>query len=226
MNYVGIDISKYKHDDFILSCFGEVVNEGFSFINNAESFMELERELKLCGEGNVRIGFEATGNYGINLKLFLEKSGFEFMEINPLLVKEYIRGNTLRRKSRGSFSMDKFVTLKHLARNTVGVYDKCYGTQLETLLDLHSQIDCKIDEVENEIIRIIEDLNPPTLSVNGIGPVSAAVIVSEFGTSHVLIIRTRCFRSPDWSPDIFNLAFPNITAIWSSGDRLICAAPC
>jgi transposase len=281
---MGIDISKYKHDCYILSDFGEVVNGGFSFTNNAEGFKELERELNLCGKGNVRIGMEATGNYGINLKLFLEKIGFEFMEINPLLVKEYIRGKTLRRtttdklsakaiaeymlskgfrphqteyysnfalkqltrfrsrlvsirssylvkmtnvldcifpefkpifgnkfsvtalyilahyptpdaisnmnsrsydilrrKSRGSFSMDKFVTLKALAKNTVGVYDKSYGAQLETLLDLHSQIDCKIDELEAEITQIIEKLNPPTLSIKGIGPISAAVIISEFG---------------------------------------------
>jgi len=284
MNYMGIDVSKYKHDCFILSCFGEVVNEGFSFTNDADGFKQLERELNLCGKGNVRIGMESTGNYGINLKLFLEKIGFEFMEINPLLVKENIRGKTLRRtttdklsakaiaeymfskgyhphqtefyskfalkqltrfrsrlvsirssylvkmtnvldcifpefkplfdnkfsvtalyilanyptpeaisnmnsrsydilrrKSRGNFSMDKFVTLKHLAKNTVGVYDKCYGSQLETLLDLHSQIDCKIDEVEAEITRIVEGLNPPTLSVKGIGAVSAAAILSEFG---------------------------------------------
>jgi transposase len=61
------------------------------------------------------------------------------------------------------------------------VYDKCYGTQLETLLDLHSQIDCKIDEVEGEITQIINDLNPPTLSIKGIGEISAASIISEFG---------------------------------------------
>jgi len=284
MNYMGIDISKYKHDCFILSDFGEIVNEGFSFTNNAEGFGILERELNLCGKGHVRIGLEATGNYGINLKLFLEKIGFEFMEINPLLIKEYIKSNTLRRtktdkldakaiagymlskdyrphqtefynkfalkqltrfrsrlvsirssylvrmtnvldcifpefkpffgnkfsvtalyilthyqtptaianmnscsydilrrKSRGRFSMDKFVTLKALAKNTVGVYNKCYGAQLETLLDLHSQIDCKIDEVEAEIIQIINELNPPTLSVKGISEISTAVIVSEFG---------------------------------------------
>ena len=284
MNYVGIDISKYKHDGFILSDFGEVINEGFSFANDAEGFRKLEHELNLCGKGNTRIGFESTGNYAINLKLFLEKIGFEFMEINPLLVKKYIKSNTLRRtttdklsakaiagymvekgyrphrtefynkfalkqltrlrsrlvsirtsylvrltnvldcifpefkpffgnkfsvtalyilahyptpeaisnmnsrsydilrrKSCGSFSMDKFVTLKHLAKNTVGVHQKCYGVELETLLDLHSQIDCKIDEVEAEIAQIVDELEPPTLSVKGIGTVSAAVIISEFG---------------------------------------------
>ncbi len=77
--------------------------------------------------------------------------------------------------------MDKFVTLKDLARNTVGVYEKCYGVELETLIDLHSQIDCKIDEVEAQIHQIIKDLNPPTLSIKGVGETSAAVIISEFG---------------------------------------------
>lgn len=284
MNYMGIDVSKYKHDCFVLSDFGEVVNEGYSFANNSDGFGKLEQELYLYGKGNVRIGLEATGNYGINLKLFLEKIGFDFMEINPLLIKEYSKSNSLRRtktdkldakaiagyllkqcyrphqtafynkfalkqltrfrsrlvsirssylvrmtnvldcifpefkplfegkfsvtalyilahyptpeaisnmnsrsydilrrKSRGSFSMNKFVTLKELARNTVGVYEKCYGVELETLLDLHSQIDCKIDRVEAEISQIVKELNPPTLSIKGIGEFSAAVIISEFG---------------------------------------------
>ena len=237
MNYMGIDISKYKHDCFVMSDFGEIINEGFSFANNAEGFEKLEQELNLCGKGNVRIGLEATGNYGLNLKLFLEKIGFDFMEINPVLIKEHIKSTTLRRtktdkldakaiagyllskeyrphqtefynefalkqltrfrsrlisirssylvrmtnvldcifpefkplfgnkfsvtslyilahyptpqaianmnacsydilrrKSRGHFSMDKFVTLKALAKNTVGVYNKCYGSQLKRYL--------------------------------------------------------------------------------------------
>ena len=43
----------------------------------------------------------------------------------------------LRRKSRGHFSMDKFVRLKASAKNTVGVFSECHRIELETLLDLH-----------------------------------------------------------------------------------------
>ena len=68
-----------------------------------------------------------------------------------------------------------------VSKNMVGVYDKCYGRQLETLLDLHSPIYCKINEIEGEIKQIIVNLNSPTLSVKGIGPMLFAVIVSEFG---------------------------------------------
>ena len=104
MIYFGIDISKYKHDCCVLSDLGEVLNEGFTFSNNAEGFGRLQKELEQCGKGNARIGFEATGNYGINLKLFLERIGFDYMEINPLLVKEYIRSNTLRRTTTDKLS--------------------------------------------------------------------------------------------------------------------------
>lgn len=35
--------------------------------------------------------------------------------------------------------------------------------------------------MEHKIEKLILELNPPTLSINGVGPLSAAVIVSEFG---------------------------------------------
>jgi transposase len=285
MIYVGIDISKYKHDCLILNDFGDVLNAGFAFANNAEGFRELQVELERAKRSDeVRVGFEATGNYAINLKLFLEKMGYDYMEINPLLVKEHIRSNSLRRtttdklsaqsiaryliekeyrphttsfytkfalkqltrlrnslvkgrsryliqltnvldcifpefkplfdnkftvtalyilanypspeaianmnsrsydilrrKSRGKFSMDMFVRLKSLAKNTVGVFDDCYRIELETLLDLHSLIDTKINDLESQITQIIKTINPPTLSIRGVGEVSAATIVSEFG---------------------------------------------
>lgn len=97
MNNIEIDISKYKHDCFIMTDLGEVINRGFTFTNNAEGFVMLWRELELCGKGNTRIGFEATGNYGINLKFFLEQIVYNYMEINPLLIKEYIKSQSLRR---------------------------------------------------------------------------------------------------------------------------------
>lgn len=97
MTYAGIDISKYKHDCFIITDLGEVRNEGFSFSNNAEGFSVLLNELRKSDTETLRIGFEATGNYSINLKLFLEKNGYSFMEINPLLIKEHIKSQSLRR---------------------------------------------------------------------------------------------------------------------------------
>ena len=98
MYFVGIDISKYKHDCFITTETGEVIEENLSFQNTNEGFTQLLNLLKsLDNNREIRIGFEATGHYAINLKLFLEKNNYSFMEFNPKLVKEFISGQTLRK---------------------------------------------------------------------------------------------------------------------------------
>ena len=89
MIYVGIDISKYKHDCFICKDTGEVIIENLSFENTKKGFQQFLDLLKPYDNDNVHIGLEATGHYGLNLKLFLEKNNYTFMEFNPLLVKEF-----------------------------------------------------------------------------------------------------------------------------------------
>ena len=46
MYYVGIDISKYKHDCFIQNENGEVIYNTFTFSNNKEGFTLLLERLK------------------------------------------------------------------------------------------------------------------------------------------------------------------------------------
>lgn len=282
MIYIGIDISKYKHDCFICSDTGEVIVENLSFENNQKGFQKFLDLLKPYDNSNVHIGLEATGHYGLNLKLFLEKNNYSFMEFNPLLVKEFSKSLSLRRTktdkadaiiicqklmsvpykpnsklfyhkygvkslsrlretlvkqrskymiqmtntldilfpefkpffsnrfsatslyilkkyktvskisnmkdfdtlkkiSRGKFSYAKFVKLKELAKNTIGESNELFEFQLQTILSLYEEIDSKIDSIDNQLSTIIKDLNPPTLSIPGIGVISCASIISEFG---------------------------------------------
>ena len=95
MYFVGIDISKFKHDCAIVDELGDVITPSWSFQNNCEGF-SLLRELLDALDGEKKIGFEATGHYGQNLKLFLESNGFSFMEINPLLISRFVRSKSLR----------------------------------------------------------------------------------------------------------------------------------
>lgn len=97
MIYVGIDISKYKHDCSICSNTGEVIVENLSFKNNQKGFQQFADLLKPYDNSNVHIGLEATGHYGLNLKLFLEKNNYSFMEFNPLLIKEFAKSLSLRK---------------------------------------------------------------------------------------------------------------------------------
>lgn len=282
MIYIGIDISKYKHDCFICNDTGEVIVDSLSFENNKKGFQQFLDLLKPYDNDNVRIGLEATGHYGLNLKLFLEKNNYTFMEFNPLLVKEFKKSLSLRRTktdkvdatvicqklmsvpykpnsklfyhkysikslsrlretlvkqrskymiqltnildivfpefktffnnrfsttslyllnkyrnaekianmrdfdtpnklSRGSFTYAKFAKLKEIAKNTIGESNEIFEIELQTIISLYNEIDSKINSLDKQISTIIKELNPPTLSIPGIGELTTAVIVSEFG---------------------------------------------
>lgn len=73
--YVGIDISKYKHDFCIISNTSEVIVENSSFENNKKGFQSLLDQLKPYNKSDVQIAFEATGHYSKNLELFLIDQG-------------------------------------------------------------------------------------------------------------------------------------------------------
>ena len=98
MYVVGIDISKYKHDCIIINeDTGEIVRNIFSFDNSRTGFNQFINVLKtLDPKIKKKIGFESTGHYQNNLKIFLEKEGLDFMELNALLVHKFKSSQTLR----------------------------------------------------------------------------------------------------------------------------------
>jgi len=284
MYFVGIDVSKYKHDCFIATETGEILHRNLTIKNNHDGFATLLQVLSSLGSPNeIRIGFEATAHYTLNLKLFLEKAHYSFMEFNPVLLSKFNHSQTLRRTktdaidcssiarwlmtveykpypsgfyhmyslksltrlreslirqrsfyivkmtnvldhtfpefkpffkerfsatalfilekyqspekisrmnsksqeelhriSRGKLSMQRFINLRELAKNTVGEHNDIFETQLKSLLALYRQSATEIKTLENEICRLITELSPKMLTIPGIGPISAAVISSEF----------------------------------------------
>lgn len=285
MYFVGIDISKYKHDCFITTESGEVVCDSFTIKNNHDGFEELLSVLNsLNHQDEIRIGFESTGHYALNLKLFLEKAHYSFMEFNPVLLAKFNKSQSLRRTktdaidcasiarwlmtveykphpvgfyhtyslksltrlrdslvkqrsfyivkmtnvldhifpefkpffsnrlsktaiyllenygtaekmarmnsqsydnlrriSRGKFSLQKFLKLKELAKNTVGEDNEIFVSQLNSLMTLYKQVAQEVDTLETQILSLIKGVNPKSLTIPGIGALSAAVIYAEYG---------------------------------------------
>ena len=280
--YIGIDISKYKHDFCIISNTGEVIVENSSFENNQKGFQSLLELLKPYDKQCVRIAFEATGHYSLNLELFLTNQGYSFMKINPLVVHQFIKARSLRRTktdksdsltianylmsvpflpnskllyhiyslkslcrsretlikerskiavaltnqldltfpelkpffknnisstllyilnkyknaehislmkdydsikkvSYGKFSYADFTKLKELAKNTIGYYDDNTDLLISTYVSLYNELSNKIDPINKQISTIIKDLNPRMLSIPGLGELSAAAILAEYG---------------------------------------------
>ena len=88
---------------------------------------------------------------------------------------------SIRKLSRGKFTMSAFVQLKTLAKNTVGQPDDYLLCEMDVLLELYNQLDAKILEIEEQVVACIRGINPPMLSIPGIGALSAAIILSEYG---------------------------------------------
>ncbi len=280
--YIGIDISKYKHDFCIISNTGEVIVDNSFFENSKKGFQNFLDQLKPYNKSNVQIAFEATGHYSLNLECFLTNQGFSYMKINPLVVHQFIKARSLRRTktdkadsltiasylmsvhykpnsrllyniyslkslcrsreqlikerskfeilltneldksfpeiktffndmisstllyilekykntnhislmkdydslrkiSYGKFTYAKFAKLKELAKNSVGYHDDNSDLLISAYVSTINHFNELIDPIDKQISTIIKELNPRMLSIPGIGEISAATILSEYG---------------------------------------------
>ena len=85
--------------------------------------------------------------------------------------------------------MQRFISLKELSANTVGDSNEIFEIQLISILNLYRLADAEVERLEFEITALITELNPRILTIPGIGPISAAIIASEYGN-------IRNFNSP------------------------------
>jgi len=286
MYYVGIDVSKYKHDCFITNEAGEVIRDTFTFDNTGTGFKQFFDVLSNLGDPKeIKVGFESTGHYMNNLIKHLSVKGYSFTVLNPIIVarfrssttlrriktdtidarlialylstaefksyhlqvyhfpelkslsrmrerlvkqrslflvmltnnldqvfpefKEFFNGtlksktamyilhkyvipnrianmniasyDNLRKLSKGKFSFAKFIKLKELASSTIGCSSETDEILITSLLNLYDKIDEEINVIESKIESIMTRLDSPTASIPGIGIMSAASIIAEFG---------------------------------------------
>ena len=103
MYFIGIDISKYKHDCCIISAADQKVVAKVTIKNDKSGFDELLSLIySFSTPENIRIGFEVTAHYALHLELFHENALLTFMEVNPLLISEYKKSKSLRRTKTDS----------------------------------------------------------------------------------------------------------------------------
>ena len=96
---VGIDVSKDKHDCFILSSEGEVLADVFTIPNNLDGFHFLLRRIQDCthAQDKIKVGLEATGHYSYNLLGFLLDNGLPTYVLNPLRTNLYRKSLSLQK---------------------------------------------------------------------------------------------------------------------------------
>lgn len=99
MIYVGIDVSKDKHDCTIVSSEGEVPADVFTIQNNLDGFKLLFQRINSVAPdlAEVKVGLEATGHYSYNILGFLLDKGLHTYVINPLHTNLFRKSTSLRR---------------------------------------------------------------------------------------------------------------------------------
>ena len=88
---------------------------------------------------------------------------------------------SISKTSHGTFSYAKFAKLKELAKNSVGHHDNNTDLLISTYVSIINHFNDKINPIEKQISTIIKELNPKMLSIPGLGEISAATILSEYG---------------------------------------------
>ena len=193
--FIGLDLSKYKHDCFIINENGEVIRNSFSFNNDREGFNTLLNVLKeLDPIQEKRIGFESTGHYGSNLKIFLERNGYSFMEFNPLLVNRFFKSETLRRTKTDKIDAQK-IALYLQSRDYKPNPNSSYHLQcLKSLTRLRESL---VDDRSSQIVRmtnIMDKMFPEFKSVfdkQGFKSATALYLLENYGTPSKMANMTR-----------------------------------
>jgi transposase len=101
MIYVGIDVSKFKHDCIIINSDGEIIEDVFQIQNDIKGFNNLKSlVLKHLPNNNLqklKVGLESTGHYSNNIINFIHKNNFPTTIFNPLSTNLYRKSQTLRK---------------------------------------------------------------------------------------------------------------------------------
>lgn len=97
--YVGIDVSKDKHDYFIVSLEGEALADVFTISNTMDGFNCLLQKIQeyFTPQDKIKIGLEATGHYSYNLLRFLLDNGLATYFLNHLRTNLYRKSLSLRK---------------------------------------------------------------------------------------------------------------------------------
>lgn len=136
MIYLGIDVSKDKHDCCILSQEGELLTKPFSVPNSRQGYDKLF-SLVSSFENNpekVKAGLEATGHYSFAILGYLLEKGVTCFVFNPLHTNLYRKAVSLR-KTKTDKVDSKTIALMLLSSVGLKPYSKAlyHNEQLKSL---------------------------------------------------------------------------------------------
>ena len=90
----------------------------------------------------------------------------------------------LRAASHGHFKKDKAQELRILAQKSVGFNDSSISIQITQTIEQIELLDRQMDDVEDQIRKLTFSLDSVILTIPGMGPLDAGMILGEIGDIH------------------------------------------
>lgn len=91
--------------------------------------------------------------------------------------------NFLSKVSRGRFGIDKALQIKTTAKNSCGIKiaNDSFALQIKLLIQQIQFTESQVEQLDLQIAEQLEKISPVILTIPGIGPSTAAIIVAEIG---------------------------------------------
>ena len=163
MIYLGIDVSKFKHNCYLAD--EENFDEGchFEIKNSRDDFEYLLKKLLNFDKDKIRIGLESTGHYHLNLSRFLLDLNFNIHFFNPYQTSLYRKADSFRNTKTDK--VDAFFIAKLLrATDSNPTHNELYHNyELKSLTRYKSSLKNDRVKLKNTIVGHI-DLVFPELS--------------------------------------------------------------
>lgn len=156
MYYIGIDIAKHNHTCFIASETGEIIRSAFEFQNSNLGFSYFLSVIRSLDSDQIKIGFESTGHYAVNLMQFLSQKGYSFELLNPVLVKRFARSLSTRKTKTDKIDaaiIARFLMAVESKSNTPSSYHNNY---LKSLSRHRFRLTKSIAKSKVEFVNLID----------------------------------------------------------------------
>ena len=190
MQYVGIDIAKYRHVAGARLEDGTPHGKAFSFSNDQEGFASFLKRLSqlgaMPGEDTLLV-MESTGHYWLALWEFLVANGYEVAVVNPVLTDAFRKADTLRKTKTDNidaFLIAEYARFKRLGPSRVSPED---AEGLKQLTRYRSSLVKDRTSLKNKLTAVA-DRTFPELSrlVGGNDSATMRALMSQYGSARAI----------------------------------------
>ena len=190
MQYVGIDIAKYKHVMGVRTEDGTPHGKAFAFTNDEKGFASFLKRLSelgaVPGEETLLV-MESTGHYWLALWEFAVANGYDVAVVNPVLTSAFRKADTIRKTKTDdidAFLIAEYARFKRLGPSRVSPED---AEGLKQLTRYRASLVTMRTKLKNKLTAVADRTFPELAKlVGGNDSATMRALMSEYGSADAI----------------------------------------